>query len=147
MHIIQNFRYIRIVFLHYPRILFYHISSFLFAHYNLVHYIFGHTLLPFCIRLLVIRRNMVQYAQLKLRDDGTKPKRTANKAILLSECSGKILDISKAKMIPLDLRETKIYNLKATLRNFFYRKRFKYFNLTKQKFYVNLIIFESTMII
>jgi len=55
------------------------------------------------IKHLVIRSNMFQYVQLKIGCNGIKPKRTANKAILLSECFGKTLDISKAKMIPLDL--------------------------------------------
>lgn len=103
--------------------------------------IFGHTFLLFCIRHLVIRRHMIQYVDLKLREDGIKPQRTVNKAILLSECSRMILDISKATMIPLDLWETKIHNLKATLRLIFYRKLFKYLKLTKTEFLGQFINF------
>lgn len=141
MCILKKFIYIKFVFLPYSRIPFIHFYSFLFVLSTLYLYIFGHILLLFCIRHLVIRSNMVQYVQLKIRGDGTKPNRTANKAILLSESFGKILDISTVKMIPLDLRGTKIHNLKATLRLIFHRKLFKSLKLTKLKFLCQFINF------
>lgn len=57
----------------------------------------------------------------------------------MSESFGKILDISTAKMIPLDLWGRKIHNLKATLRLIFHRKLFKSLKLTKLKFWCQFI--------